>query len=124
MLLDTPPNALAFELFDDRPGALRSFDSAPTGVRRGYHQKKSDTQIRIKPWRFFGNNGIHSIGAAHTDSSSADGGIKANGHCIFSMNSLWYFGRSSGCLQFLSNNDSISSRPYRYSASGYLVAEN
>lgn len=59
-----------------------------------------------------------------TDSSSVVGGSNANGHCIFSMNSLWYFGNNSGCLKFLSYNESISSRPYLYSANGYLVARS
>lgn len=50
--------------------------------------------------------------------SSADGGSKAKGHCIFSMNSLLNFGSNSGNLKFLSYSDSISSLPYRYSANG------
>lgn len=57
-----------------------------------------------------------------TVSSSAVGGSNANGHCIFSMNSLVNFGNSSGILKFLSYSDSISSLPYRYSANGYLVS--
>lgn len=50
--------------------------------------------------------------------SSADGGSKAKGHCIFSMKSLLNFGSNSGNLKFLSYSDSISSLPYRYSANG------
>lgn len=53
-----------------------------------------------------------------TVSSSAVGGSKAKGHCIFSMNSLLNFGSNSGNFDVLSYSDSISSLPYRYSANG------